>query len=73
MREEGRREKEKIQTAVCLLNPKILFSAHAPTSEVNIFHLDQKTAQLAKKHISRQNSQEKMGKMFACLMKIQQM
>ena len=40
-RGEERKSKEKVKTAVCLLNPKILFSSHAPTSEVDIFHLDQ--------------------------------
>ena len=38
-REEDRKRKENVKTAVWLLNPKILFSAHPPTSEVNIFHL----------------------------------
>ena len=47
-KEEGeeRKSKDKVKTAVCLLNPKILFSSHAPTSEVDIFHLDQKATKM---------------------------
>ena len=45
-RGEERKNKEKVKIAVCLLNPKISFSAHALTSEVNIFHLYQKATKM---------------------------
>ena len=51
-KEEGEERKSKdkegglVKTAVCLLNPKILFSSHTPTSEVDIFHLDQKATKM---------------------------
>ena len=41
-RREERKRKVKVKTAVSLLNPKILLSAHARTSQANILHLDQK-------------------------------
>ena len=41
---EEKKGKVKIKTAVSLLNPKILLSGHARTSQANILHLDQKAA-----------------------------
>ena len=41
-RGEERKGKVKVKTAVSLLNPKILLSAHARASQADILHLDQK-------------------------------
>ena len=41
-RGEERRGKVKVKTTVSLLNPKILLSAHARTSQADILLLDQK-------------------------------
>ena len=41
-RGEERKGKVKVKTAVSLLNPKTLLSAHAQTSQADILHLDQK-------------------------------
>ena len=43
-RGEERQRKVKVKTAVSLLNPKSLLSAHAQTWQANISHLDQKAA-----------------------------
>jgi len=43
-RGEERKRKVKVKTAVSLLNPKTLLSAHAQTSQANILHLDRKAA-----------------------------
>ena len=41
-RGEERKGKVKVKTAVSLLNPKILLSAHARTLQADILPLDQK-------------------------------
>ena len=43
-RGEERKRKSKVRTAVSLLNPESLLSAHVQTSQANILHLDQKAA-----------------------------
>ena len=43
-RGEDKKRKVKVKTAVSLLNPNILLSAHARTLPANILHLDQKAA-----------------------------
>ena len=43
-RGEDKKRKVKVKTAVPLLNPNILLSAHARTLQANILHLDQKAA-----------------------------
>ena len=43
-RGEDKKRKVKVKTAVSLLNPNILLSAHARTLQANILHLDQKAA-----------------------------
>ena len=43
-RGEDKKRKVKVKTAVPLLNPNILLSAHARTLQANILRLDQKAA-----------------------------
>ena len=43
-RGEERKRKVNVKTAVSLLNPQTLLSAHTQTSEANILHLDRKAA-----------------------------
>ena len=39
---EERKRKVKVKTALSLLNPQTLLSAHTQTSQANILHLDRK-------------------------------
>ena len=43
-RGEERKRKAKVKTAVSLLNPKTLLSAHARTSQADVLHLQRKVA-----------------------------